>query len=286
MIALDPRLNAFRPDLADVRLEGRVEAQRFTTGRAARVTAPVLDMKREPRPDAGLDTQLLMGDEVLVFDEVEGFAWVQAVRDSYVGYVPAAGLGQDTVAATHVVTAPRSFAYRGPDMKKTATACFSMGSLVRIVGTASTRGTAYALLESREALVADHLQPIGKTMVDFVAAAEQLEHTPYLWGGKSAFGIDCSGLVQLAMRMAGRNVLRDTHMQAGTIGTALVIGDDLAGLQRGDLVFWSGHVAIMRDRETILHASGHTMLVSRERLRDAVDRIAYLYGPPTGFRRP
>jgi cell wall-associated NlpC family hydrolase len=116
--------------------------------------------------------------------------------------------------------------------------------------------------------------------------AETLLYTPYLWGGVSAFGIDCSGLVQLAMRMAGRDVLRDSDMQAESIGEPIEPGSGFSGLRSGDLVFWKGHVAIMTDAENMIHANGHTMLVSRERLSDAVDRIGYLYGGPTGFRRP
>lgn len=284
MSALDRRLNAFRPDLADERLSGQVEARNFAAGRPARVAVPVLGVLDAPRPDAGLDTQLLAGDTVRVFDEAEGFAWVQAERDGYVGYVSGAGLAPVGDAPTHVVVAPRTFTYREPDMKKGATGALSMGSHVRIVGSASARGTDYALLESGEALIAAHLRPAGEVSGDYVAVAEMLEHTPYLWGGASAFGIDCSGLVQLSMRMTGQGVRRDTDMQAATVGTAL--GDEPAGLRRGDLVFWKGHVAIMADAETIIHANGHTMMVSREKLAAAIERIAYLYGPPTGFRRP
>ena len=285
MNALDRRLQAFRPNLADERLRGAVEAQRFVAGKPARVALPVLDLRNAPRPDAGLDTQLLAGDEVTVFEEAEGFAWVQGTRDGYVGYAPATGLAGPGAAPTHVVVAPRTFSYREPDMKKPATGAFSMGCRLTVVGEATTRGTDYALLESGEALVAAHLRPVGAVGGDYVAVAEELERTPYLWGGSSAFGIDCSGLVQLSMRMAGSDVRRDTDMQAATIGAALEIGSDLAGLRRGDLVFWKGHVAIMADEDTMIHANGHTMMVSREPLAAAVERIAYIYGPPTGFRR-
>lgn len=285
MTAPDRRLHAFRPDLASSDLQGRVEAARFVEGRPARIAAPVVDMRPVPRADSGIDTQLLHGARVRIFEEREGWAWLQADADGYVGYAPASALG--TVAeATHVVVAQRSFVYRGADLRFPATATHSMGAAVRIVGEAETRGTRYAILETGEAMIFDHLRPIGHLEADYVTVAERFEHTPYLWGGVSGFGIDCSGLVQLAMRMAGISVLRDTDMQASSIGTALDIGDDLAGLGRGDLVFWKGHVAIMLDATSIIHASGHTMRVTRERLADAVARIGHLYGGPTGFRRP
>ncbi len=282
---LDRRLNAFRADLADARLRGSVAAGRFVAGRKARVAVPVLDVRAAPRADAGLDTQLILGDEVCVFDENEDYAWVQAGRDSYVGYVAASGLARPGDAPTHVVGVPRTFLYAEPDMKKRATAALSLGSRLAIVGAATTRGTDYALLESGEAVVAAHLRPAGETAPDHVAVAATLERTPYLWGGASAFGIDCSGLVQLSLLMAGKPAPRDTDMQAAALGAPLNVGDDLAGLGRGDLVFWNGHVAIMADGEEIIHASGHAMMVVRERLADAIERIARLYGRPVGFRR-
>lgn len=285
MTALDRRLHAFRPDLASADLQGRVAAKRFVEGRLARIAATIVDLRPAPRADSGIDTQLLHGATVRVFDEREGWAWLQADADSYVGYAPASALGA-VEEATHVVVAQRSFVYRGADLRFPMTAAHSMGATVRIVGEAETRGTRYALLETGEAMIFDHLRPIGHVEADYVTVAERFEHTPYLWGGVSGFGIDCSGLVQLAMQMAGISVLRDTDMQASSIGTALDIGDDLAGLQRGDLVFWKGHVAIMLDAASMIHASGHTMSVTRERLADAVARIGHLYGGPTGFRRP
>lgn len=286
MKPLERRLNAFRPDLADERLRGKVDAERFIAGKPMRVSAPVLDMLSAPRPDGGLDTQLLMGDAVTLFDEHERFAWVQATRDGYVGYVSMEGLGVPEPGPTHVVTAPRTFVYREPDMKKRMTAALSLGDQVIVSGAATTRGTDYAMLASGEAMIAAHLRPLGHAVDDFVAVAELLEHTPYLWGGASAFGIDCSGLVQLSMRMAGRQVLRDTDLQEQSVGDRIDVGLDLAGLRRGDLVFWRGHVAVMTDADTIIHANGHAMAVSRETLREAVERIAYLYGEPTSFRRP
>jgi cell wall-associated NlpC family hydrolase len=286
MTALDRRLHAFRPDLADVRLQDRVTADRFVEGRPMRVALPVADLRGAPRPDSGPQTQLLLGDDVELFDEADGWCWVQAVRDGYVGYVSASALEEPPGEPTHIVNVPRTFIYPGPDLRFPHTSVLSLGSRVTVTGEAETRGTRYLLLESGEAIIARHLQPAGQYADDYVAVAETLLHTPYLWGGTSAFGIDCSGLVQLSMRMAGKNVLRDSDMQAATIGTVIEPDANYGNLKRGDLVFWKGHAAILTDEKTLIHASGHTMSVTLEPLRDAIDRIAYLYDYPTVIRRP
>lgn len=285
MNALDRRLHAYRDDLADKRLEGRVEASRFAAGRPARIGVPVADMLAAPAADAGLNTQLLLGDDVLVFEEGPAWAWVQAARDGFVGYVARSAIAAAGGAPTHTVAVPRTFLYSGADLRLPRKACLSMGSCVSVERFAETRGTKYAVLASGDALIAAHLRPAGEFVDDYVGVAERLLYTPYLWGGASAFGIDCSGLVQLAMRMTGRVAPRDSDMQASGLGEPLDPGANLAGLRRGDLVFWKGHIAIMLDDRNIIHANGHTMMVSREPLAGAVERIAYLYGGPTGFRR-
>jgi cell wall-associated NlpC family hydrolase len=283
---LDARLNAYRPDLADARLRGKVEAERFVEGHRARVATPTLDLRARPQPLAGIDTQLLCGETVLVFEEREGWAWVQAERDNYVGYAAVSALEAPETAPTHIVVAQRTFVYPGPELKLPPTACHSMGATLAVTGFTENRGARYALLASGEALIAGHLAALDWRADDYVAVADTFLHTPYLWGGTSAFGLDCSGIIQLAMRMTGRSVQRDTDMQAGTIGEPIEPARDLAGLQRGDLVFWKGHVGIMQNAEKLLHANGHTMDVASEPLTEAVERIAPLYGRPTGFRRP
>lgn len=286
MTTLHPRLNAFRPDIADSRLKGKVEADRFVDGKSTRVAVPVANLRRKPDSHSGLDTQLLLGDDVSVFEMREGWAWVQAVRDGYVGYVNVGSLTDRHDTATHIVTAPRTFVYSGADLRFPQAEALSMGCAVTVVGEAETRGTRYVLLTNGGALVEKHLRPVGERSDDFVSIAETFLNTPYLWGGTSGFGIDCSGLVQLSMRMCGVDVLRDTDMQEQSIGAPLDPGTDFENIRRGDLVFWKGHVAIMTDSENMIHANGHTMLVSHERLDDAIERIGYLYGQPTSFRRP
>ncbi|MDH4412272.1 MAG: NlpC/P60 family protein [Rhizobium sp.] len=279
---LDRRLNAFRPDLADIALQSKVEAGRFVTPEAAMVIQPVVALRPKPDQSVGIDTELLLGEEVRVFERSNGWAWVQAVDDGYVGYLPEEALGP-LARPTHVVTVPRTFVYSGADLRFPTRMPLSMGSRLTILDEAETRGTRYLLLADGGALIARHLRPVSEPPApDYVSVAALFLETPYLWGGKSGFGVDCSGLVQLAMCLAGHPAPRDSDMQANGLGKSIERQD----LQRGDLVFWKGHVAIMEDETTMIHANGNTMSVARETLEAAIDRIGWLYGTPTGYRRP
>lgn len=278
---LDRRLHAFRPDLADIRLKGEVEAERYVEGEAAVITAPVVDVRPKPDLSVGIDTQFLLGEPVTLFETANGWAWVQSAVDAYVGYVPADAVATDHPAATHVVSVPRTFLYPGPDLRFPISASLSMGSRLAVVGEAETRNTRYLLLADETAVIAAHCRPVEDILDDDpVAIAGLFLQTPYLWGGRSGHGIDCSALVQLSMQMSGRNAPRDSDMQAA-FGSAITRND----LRRGDLVFWTGHVGFMEDAESLLHANGHTMQVTREPLSEAIARIEPLYGLPTSYRR-
>ena len=225
-----PRLHAFRPDLADARLKGEVAAERFVAGRPARIAAPVADVRKAPRPDAGINTQLLLGDDVLVFDEAEGWAWVQAERDGYVGYVAADHAGRDaTMRRPTSSSVPRTFLYPGPDLQLSARAASCRWARrSTVTGAAETRGTRYAAACLRRG---DHRGPSAagrRSRRRLCRGGRDASSTrPISGAASSGFGIDCSGLVQLAMRMAGRDVLRDSDMQAATHRRAARAGPGL-----------------------------------------------------------
>ena len=282
----DKRLNAYRTDLADIRLKGTVEASRFIEATPMRVSTLFADLYSAPDDTGGIDTQLLHGDSVSVFDTQGDWAWVQSDMDGYVGYLPISTLTTPGDEPTHMVLAPRTFLYTESDLKSARAGFRSMGSQVKVVDEATTRGTDYLILKDGSSVIARHLIAIGDWMSDLVSVAETLLHTPYLWGGNTAFGVDCSGLISLANRLCGKMVLRDSDMQAESIGEVLETDRQFSNLQRGDLVFWKGHVGMMFDAETLLHSNGHTMDVALEPFAGAVERIGYLYGQPTLVRRP
>lgn len=284
-MTLDKRLNAFRADLADERLMGKVQAARFVGGIPMQVIDPVIDIRRHPRPDAPVDSQALFGETVLIFEDFEGFGWAQLQTDNYVGYVPMNALTQKLSAPTHIVTVPRTFLYPGADIKFPTTKCLSIGSLLNVTGGPETSGTRFHKLASGECIIASHTRPIMEHFTDPISIALRFLETPYLWGGRSAFGIDCSGLVQLAHALCGNALPRDSDMLAKSAGHQIGEGVAHEPLLRGDLVFWKGHVAFMEDANTLLHASGHAMAVLREPYLPALERIKAMYGLPTSYRR-
>ncbi len=278
--SLDPRLTPARPDLAAASLRGKVEAARFVEGWRRRLVEPIAPLRRAPAHDAPLETQALYGEDALVFEENEGWAWAQLQRDSYVGYLPANALGAQA-APTHRVAVLSTFVYPKPNIKAPPLAALPLGARVRVTASegdfhAAEGGFVYAR----------HLAPLDHSEPDFVAVAERFLEAPYLWGGRTAQGIDCSGLVQNALAAAGCAAPRDTDMQEAALGAAVGFDESLAGLKRGDLVFWKGHVGVMRDEATLLHASGWHMTVVSEPLAGARDRIAAQGGGPiTSIRR-
>lgn len=270
---LDPRLNAFRPDLADERLKGRVEAARFVAGTPAQVVQAIAPMRSAPGVEKGLVNEALHGEQLRVFDwggdGGRGWAFVQLERDGYVGYMPAQALGTEIATTTHRVSSLGTWVYAAPDIKAPAVMHLSLGCEVAV----RRIDERFAEIDGGRFIVSRHLSEKSRHSRDFVEAAERFIGTPYLWGGRSRLGLDCSGLVQLALESAGMPSPRDSDMQQDVLGANVLIPADLEGLDRGDLVFWPGHVGIMSDGVMLLHANAHHMAVVAEPLEIAVARI-------------
>lgn len=276
----DPRVTPARPDLADIRLRGVVEAERFVEGVRRRVAVPSAPLRRTPRPDAGLDTEVLMGEPVTLYEERGGFAFVQLERDGYVGYLPEGVLRPADPAPTHRITALRTFLYPAPNMKRPNLGHLSLGAGIAV----AERDGDFLRLASGAFVFAGHAAEQARREPDFAGTAERLVGTPYLWGGRTSLGLDCSGLVQLALSMAGLPCPRDADQQERSLGAPLPL--ELDGLRRGDLIFWKGHVGLMLDADRLIHANGHHMAVTVEPLRGAVERIAAKsFGAVTSIRR-
>ena len=265
----DPRLTPARPDLAAKYLEGRVKAARFVEGEEFCVVEAVAPLREGPAADAMLSTQALKGERITIYDRNgEGFAWGQLNNDGYVGWIPDAALAKPAAAPTHKITALRTFAFPGPSIKLPPAETLPMGATV----TVTREDGVFAVTREGLYLPRNHVGGLDGMERDFVTVAERFAGTPYLWGGKSSLGIDCSGLVQVSLTSAGIGCPRDSDMQRDGLGRALD-AVEMKKLQRGDLIFWKGHVAIVRDADTIVHANAHHMATVVENTREALARI-------------
>jgi hypothetical protein len=265
----DPRLTPARPEVAAKYLEGKVKAARFVEGEAFEVVEGVAPVRRAPASDAEQMTQALRGERVTIYDRSdEGWAWGQLGSDGYVGWMPDSALAWPAESPTHKVTALTTLAFPGPSIKLPPAASLPMGARVNVLREDQT----FAVIAGGLHLPRRHLGSLDAREPDFVAVAERFVGAPYLWGGKSAFGIDCSGLVQVSLTAAGTGCPRDSDMQCAGLGRELN-ASEAKHLRRGDLIFWKGHVAIVRDAETIVHANAHHMATVIENTREATARI-------------
>jgi cell wall-associated NlpC family hydrolase len=277
--AFDPRITPARPDLAAAHLAGKVSAKQFVEGRRYEVADPQAPVRLEPSPDAPFATEALKGEHVIVYEiSEEGWAWGQLTSDEYVGYIPANALQPPGPACTHKVAAVRTLVFPGPSTKAPPLATLCLGARLAV----TRMEEAWAVTGSGTYIPARHLVPCATTEHDFVAVAERFAETPYLWGGKTSHGIDCSGLVQIALTACGIACPRDSDMQEKALGEPVTPS---TSLRRGDLIFWNGHVGILSDPAMLLHASYHHMAVIVEPLAEAITRIRGTSSDITSIRR-
>ena len=272
----DRRITPATGGTAHVSLRGTVAAERFVEGRAAAVAVPLADLCAGP--GGARDRQLLLGAAVTVITEEAGHAFVQAAADGYCGWVAAGALGP-AVAATHRLAAASSHLYPAPDLKQRELCAIAHGARLRIVA----QHGRFAETDAGAFVPARHLKPVAEAEEDPVAVAALYLGVPYLWGGNSRWGIDCSGLVQAALSACGIACPGDSDLQFRHFGEAVLPHD----IRRGDLVFWKGHVALAIGPEEVVHANAHAMAVTRERLVEVQARIAEAgEGEMLGVRRP
>lgn len=283
----DTRLNAYRPDLADRRLEGTIKAASFVAGTPYQVAAASLPLRQQPRPTAPQDTVLLFGETVQVFDTTNGWAWIQNEADRYVGYVDLNGLSRSISRPTHRVATLRTLVFPDESIKSPPLMDLSFAASVTVAETTG-RMAVLALPDGRTGFVpAQHLAPVDSIETDPISIALQFLGAPYLWGGKTADGLDCSALVQLSFNACGLTCPRDTDMQEAGFGTPVAYSGDESVLQTGDCVFWPGHVGIWIDKMRFVHATAAFMKCVVEPLSTAIPRISRDAGlDVSSVRRP
>ena len=284
MTDLDRRLNAFRTDLADQRLRGTVEAARFVAPSLATVAVDAAPLLAAPDANAGRDTELLFGETVDVFEHGNGWAWVQAKLDGYVGYLHADALSDGGAKTTHTVTALRTFVYSESNLKSPPRHLVSMNAPLAATGVSQDGFIALAgggwVFEGHVAAEGEHASDHGTVALAFLG-------TPYLWGGRTSLGLDCSALVQMALMRCGKAVPRDSDMQEATLPRPDGDDRDLPALQRGDVVYWKGHCGIWIAADTFIHANATDMAVAIQPLAAILDHVGAATGDPAPrVRRP
>lgn len=279
----DSRVTPARTDLAAAHLRGQVDAPRYVEGQARQVKTDGAPLTFAPRADARLESQLIYGEEFTVYDERDGWCWGQSSSDDYVGYVPSHALDTAIHQPTHRVAARSMHLYPAPDMKRPARALISLGAAVRVVDVEA----GFAQIATGEWVYARHLVDLEFVNGDLVGTALKFLGTPYLWGGRSAQGLDCSALLQLSLMLAGVRAPRDSDMLEASMGDAVPIADghDFAQIEDGDMVFFPGHCGLFVHGWRFLHANAFDMEVSLHSFSDVIDRADASGAGVTSIRR-
>ena len=283
MTDIDPRTNPYRADIAAAYLQGRVTAAKFVPPVAKAVIVGNAPIRREPRDNAPLDTELQFGERVEIYEDKEGWSWLQSMTDGYVGYTPSDMLGDTPAAPTHTLNVLRSYLFKEPDLKTPPRTVLSMTATVTIL----EKMNGYCALAGGGWVYARHLVSAREFETDPVTVAHRFLGTPYLWGGKSSIGLDCSALVQLSLARCGLSVPRDTGMQENAIGNPVEFRGDEDIFERGDLVYWPGHVGIWIAADRFIHGNATDMMVAIAPLRDVATSIEDATGDTIrSVRRP
>jgi cell wall-associated NlpC family hydrolase len=276
--SFDRRITAARPDLAAAHLKGVVAAARYVEGRTMQVAYGAIGLRTAPALSATLETELLFGENFTVYETKDGWVWGQAALDSHVGYAEADAFAHPGAAATHRVVARATPLLSAPDVKQPSRAILPLNAKLHIAET----GERFSRLADGGFVFSEHVAPLSSRAPDWLAIAEAYVGVPYVWGGKTFAGVDCSGLVQMSLEAAGIAAPRDTDLMESALGTPLP--HDVA-LRRGDLVFWKGHMGAMVDGGRLIHASALAMQVVIEDFASARARIAADGQPVTTIRR-
>jgi cell wall-associated NlpC family hydrolase len=264
--AYDRRVTAARPDLAAAHLKGVIPAERYREGRIKQVTQSFVGLRFEAGDDAVLETQLLFGELFTVYELKGGWVWGQAALDSHVGYAPADAFGEPAAPPTHRVTTRATPLLSAPDVKQPSRAILPMNAKLHVAEDAPR----FSRLAGGFYVFSAHIAPLQTHATDWVAVTEAFEGVPYLWGGKTYAGIDCSGLIQTALEASGILAPRDTDLMENALGDAIALDAPLA---RGDLIFWKGHMGAMLDEARLIHASAYAMQVVIEDFATTRTRI-------------
>lgn len=266
----------------DPKTDPRMNLPEGGQGTLMQVSAAIAAMRKTSEQHAEMVSQALHGEIVTLHHEAGEFGLIQNHTDNYVGWALMEALSAPVLTPTHRLKVLRAYAFPEPSIKAPPFFPLSLGAKLVSEGERQGRFLKVARIGW---VVEDQLAPIDEYDDDPAAVALQYMHAPYLWGGRESLGLDCSGLMQQAFAACGIVLPRDSNMQDAWSGSPIPNWLEPGALQRNDLIFWKGHVGIMLDAETLLHANGHHMSVASEPLHTSIDRIAKQYGEPTQARR-